>query len=129
MDVGVGLPITAQGTQWKMSVPLLQPIIFVQNPQQVGRGNMTNYGSVKIVNITIENASRIEKMVNKAISDLNKQKIKILDLQTTEDNIDLVLPKIIEDCLNQKSLRNKKSRKTPEGINRLLYSVKILLQS
>ena len=54
---------------------------------------MTNYGSVKIVNITIENASRIEKMVNKAISDLNKQKIKILDLQITEDNIVLVLPK------------------------------------
>ena len=91
MDVGIEFQITAQGTQWKMSVPLLQPIIFVQNPQQVGRGNMTNYGSVKIVNITIENASRIEKMVNKAISDLNKQKIKILDLQITEDNIVLVL--------------------------------------
>jgi len=54
---------------------------------------MKNYGSVKIVNITIENASAIEKMVNKAISDLNKQKIKILDLQITEDNIVLVLPK------------------------------------
>ena len=54
---------------------------------------MKNYGSIKIVNITIENASRIEKMVNKAISDLNKQKIKILDLQITEDNIVLVLPK------------------------------------
>ena len=52
---------------------------------------MKNYGSVKIVNITTENASRIEKMVNKAISDLNKQKIKILDLQITEDNIFLVL--------------------------------------
>ena len=54
---------------------------------------MKNYGSVKIVNITLENASRIEQMVNKAISDLNKQKIKILDLQITEDNIVLVLPK------------------------------------
>ena len=52
---------------------------------------MKNYGSVKIVNITGENASRIEKMVNKAISDLNKQKIKILDLQITEDNIVLIL--------------------------------------
>ena len=93
MDVGVGLIKTVQATPWKMYVPLLQPILFVQNPQQVGRGNMTNYGSVKIVNITIENASRIEKMVNKAISDLNKQKIKILDLQITEDNIVLVLPK------------------------------------
>ena len=52
---------------------------------------MTNFGSVKIVNITLENASAIEKMVNKAISDLNKQKIKILDLQITEDNIVLIL--------------------------------------
>ena len=87
------LHITVQSTQWKMSVPLLQPIIFVQNPQQVGRGNMKNYGSIKIVNITIENASAIEKMVNKTISDLNKQKIKILDLQITEDNVVLVLTK------------------------------------
>jgi len=54
---------------------------------------MKNYGFVKVTNITLENASRIEKMVNKAISDLNKQKIKILDLQITEDNIVLVLPK------------------------------------
>ena len=74
-----------------MYVPLLQPILFARNLQRVGRGNMKNYGSVKIVNITIENASRIEKMVNKAISDLNKQKIKILDLQITEDNIVLIL--------------------------------------
>ena len=93
MDVGITTQITAETTQWKMSVPLLQPIIFVKNPQQVGRGNMKNYGSIKIVNITIENASAIEKMVNKAISDLNKQKIKILDLQITEDNIVLVLSK------------------------------------
>ena len=91
MDVGVGLIKTVQETQWKVSVPLLQPIIFVKNPLVVGRGNMKNYGSIKIVNITIENASAIEKMVNKAISDLNKQKIKILDLQITEDNIVLVL--------------------------------------
>ena len=54
---------------------------------------MKNCGSIKIVNITLENASAIEKMVNKAISDLNKQKIKILDLRITEDNIVLVLPK------------------------------------
>ena len=93
MDVGVEPIKTVQATPWKMYVPLLQPILFVQNPQQVGRGNMTNYGSVKIVNITLENASAIEKMVNKAISDLNKQKIKILDLQITEDNIVLVLTK------------------------------------
>ena len=74
-------------------MPLLQPIIFVKNPQRVGLGNMKNYGSVKVVNITLENASAIEKMVNKAISDLNKQKIKILDLQITEDNVVLVLTK------------------------------------
>ena len=89
----MGPHITAQGTQWKMSVPLLQPIIFVQNPQQVGRRNMKIYWSIKIANITLESASAIEKMVNKAISDLNKQKIKILDLQITEDNIVLVLAK------------------------------------
>ena len=52
---------------------------------------MKNYGFIKIVNITLENASAIEKMVNKAISDLNKQKIKVLDLQITEDNILFVL--------------------------------------
>ena len=51
---------------------------------------MKNYG-IKVLNITLENASAIEKMVNKAIGDLNKQKIKILDLQITEDNILLVL--------------------------------------
>ena len=52
---------------------------------------MKNYGFIKVVNITQENASAIEKMVNKAIGDFNKQKIKILDLQITEDNIFLVL--------------------------------------
>ena len=52
---------------------------------------MKNYKFIKIVNITLENASGIEKMVNKTISDLNKQKIKILDLKITEDNIVLVL--------------------------------------
>ncbi len=46
---------------------------------------------LKVLNITLESASTIEKMVNKAISDLNKQKIKILDLQITEDNIVFVL--------------------------------------
>ena len=62
---------------------------FAKNPQQLGRSNMKNYGFIKIVNITLENASAIEKMVNKAIGDFNKQ--KILDLQITEDNIFLVL--------------------------------------
>jgi len=48
MDVGVGLFKTVQATPWKMYVPLLQPILFVQNPQQVGRGNMKIYLSIKI---------------------------------------------------------------------------------
>ena len=54
---------------------------------------MKNYGLVKVINITLENAPSIEKMVNKAISDLNKQKLKIIDLQITGDNIVLVLEK------------------------------------
>ena len=52
---------------------------------------MKNYGFIKVLNITLESASAIEKMVNKAIGDCNKQKIKILDLLITEDNIFLVL--------------------------------------
>jgi len=48
---------------------------------------------LRVLNITLESASAIEKMVNKAIDDSHKQKIKILDLQITEDNIVLVLPK------------------------------------
>ena len=54
---------------------------------------MKNYGFIKVLNITLESASAIEKMVNKAIGDYNKQKIKILDLLITEDNIFLILEK------------------------------------
>ena len=46
---------------------------------------------LKILNITLESPSAIEKMVNKAIDDIHKQKIKILDLQSTDDNVLLVL--------------------------------------
>ena len=46
---------------------------------------------LKVLNITLESPSAIEKMVNKAIDDIHKQKIKIIDLQITEDNIVLVL--------------------------------------
>ena len=46
---------------------------------------------LRVLNITLESASANEKMVNKAIDDIHKQKIKILDLQITEDNIFLVL--------------------------------------
>ena len=45
---------------------------------------------VKVVNIVEENAATIEKMANKMITDLHKQK-KILDLQITGDNLILVL--------------------------------------
>ena len=46
---------------------------------------------LKVLNITLESPSAIEKMVNKAIDDIHKQKIKIIDLQITEENIVLVL--------------------------------------
>ena len=46
---------------------------------------------IKVVNIIEENAAAIEKMVNGAIEDINRQKIKILDIQTTGDNLILIL--------------------------------------
>lgn len=46
---------------------------------------------VKVLNIMEENAEAIEKMVNKAIADIHQQKIKILDVQTTGDNLILIL--------------------------------------
>ena len=51
---------------------------------------------IKVINIIEENATAIEKMVNKAIDDIHKQKIKILDIQTTGDNLILVLGEEIE---------------------------------
>ena len=51
---------------------------------------------IKVVNIIEENATAIEKMVNKAIDDTHKKKIKILDVQTTGDNLILVLGEKIE---------------------------------
>ena len=54
---------------------------------------MKNYWFIKVLNITLESASAIEKMVNKAIGDFNKQKIKILDLRITDDNIVFILEK------------------------------------
>ena len=48
------------------------------------------YG-IKVVNIMEENAEAIEKMVNKAIDEVYRQKLKILDVQTTGDNMILVL--------------------------------------
>jgi hypothetical protein len=46
---------------------------------------------IKVLNIVEENAEAIEKMVNKAIADIHRQKIKILDIQTTGDNLILIL--------------------------------------
>ena len=48
---------------------------------------------VKVINIVEENAASIEKMANKMIADLHIKNIKILDLQTTGDNLILVLGK------------------------------------
>ena len=50
---------------------------------------------IKVVNIIEENAAAIEKMVNKAIADIHQKNIKILDIQTTGDNLILVLGKKI----------------------------------
>jgi len=46
---------------------------------------------VKVLNIAEENAEAVEKMVNKAIAEIQKQKIKILEIQTTGDNLILIL--------------------------------------
>ncbi len=46
---------------------------------------------IKVLNIVEENAEAIEKMVNKAIADIHSQKIKILEIQTTDDNLILIL--------------------------------------
>jgi hypothetical protein len=46
---------------------------------------------VKVLNIAEENGEAIEKMVNKAIAEINEQKIQILEIQTTGDNLILIL--------------------------------------
>jgi hypothetical protein len=46
---------------------------------------------IKVLDIVEENAEAIEKMVNKAIADIHRQKIKILDIQTTGDNLIIIL--------------------------------------
>ena len=51
---------------------------------------------IKAINIIEENAPAIEKMVNKAIEEIHRQKIKILDIQTTGDNLILILGQKIE---------------------------------
>lgn len=46
---------------------------------------------VKVLNIAEENGEAIEKMVNTAIAEIQEQKIKILEIQTTGDNLILIL--------------------------------------
>lgn len=46
---------------------------------------------VKVLNIAEENGEAIEKMVNRAIAEINNQKIQILEIQTTGDNLILIL--------------------------------------
>ncbi len=46
---------------------------------------------VKVMNILEESASAIEKMVNKAIIEVEEQNQIILDVKVTDDNVILVL--------------------------------------
>ena len=46
---------------------------------------------VRVLNIMEETAEATEKMVNLAIREINEENIKILDIQTTGDNMILVL--------------------------------------
>jgi len=46
---------------------------------------------VKVLDIAEENAEAIEKMVNHAITEIYQQNIKILEIQTTGDNLILIL--------------------------------------
>ena len=48
---------------------------------------------IKVVNIMEENAEAIETMVDKAIDEIYQQKLKILDIQTTGDNLILITGK------------------------------------
>ncbi len=53
--------------------------------------NGRKVSGVKVVNIMEESAEATEKMVNKAIDEINGQGIEILDIQTTGDNLILIL--------------------------------------
>ena len=58
---------------------------------------MSLYGKkvshVRVLNIMEESAEATEKMVNLAIREINEQNIKILDIQTTGDNLIFILEK------------------------------------
>jgi len=47
--------------------------------------------SIRVFNIMEEGASAIEAMVNTAISEINREKIKIVDIQLNGDNLVLIL--------------------------------------
>jgi len=53
--------------------------------------NGRKVSGVRVVNIMEESAEATEKMVNKAIDEINGQGIEILDIQTTGDNLILIL--------------------------------------
>ena len=55
-----------------------------------GNGRPCHFG-YQVIDIFEENAVGIEKMANKMIADLHTKNTKILDLQTTGDNLILVL--------------------------------------
>ncbi|MFQ5444881.1 MAG: hypothetical protein ACE5EK_09725 [Nitrospinales bacterium] len=46
---------------------------------------------VKVINIIEENAQAIEDMVNRAITETHNNGAELLDIQTTEDHIFLIL--------------------------------------
>ncbi|MCF8720672.1 hypothetical protein [Nitrospina gracilis] len=46
---------------------------------------------VKVINISEESAEAIEKMVDKAIREVRSKGLEILDIQTTGDNLFLIL--------------------------------------
>jgi hypothetical protein len=46
---------------------------------------------IRVFNIMEEGASAIEGMVNKAIKEINQEKIKIVDIQLTGDNLVIIL--------------------------------------
>ena len=46
---------------------------------------------VRVLNIMEESAEATEKMVNLAIREINEENIKILDIQTTGDNLIFIL--------------------------------------
>ena len=58
---------------------------------------MSLYGKkvshVRVLNIMEESAEATEKMVNLAIREINEENIKILDIQTTGDNVIFFLGK------------------------------------